>query len=244
VSVGRSATGSLAHFVFGIAAAGTSPRRAADGVEYPVRIRLVALDRRDRAVARLDTVFAIPRRRPLSKNEHLIGRAEITLPPGRWAYRAAVQQGDSGGVVLRQDSVLIAPTDSTPLSLSDIAFGSSGESVPWVTEASDTVLLAPSELFRKGNPVEIYYEARGASRGSFYRHEITVLKQDRRESTTRRRPLVSLSFDEEAGGQVIRSRRTVQLERLKAGRYLVEVKVTAPGGETVLRRRSLRLVNP
>jgi GWxTD domain-containing protein len=244
VSVGRSASGSLTHFVFGIASPATSAREVAEGVEYPVRIRVVALDRSDRAVGRLDTTFVIHRRKPLGKHDYLIGRAELTLPPGRWIYRAAVQQGDSGGVVLPRDTVQVAPTDGLPLSLSDIALGSSDAAVPWITEASDTVLLAPSGLFRKGRAVEIYYEVRGATAGSLYRHEITVLKQERREAAAKRRPLVSLSFDEEATGQVVRSRRTVRLERLKAGRYLVEVKVSAPGGEIVLRRRSLRLINP
>jgi hypothetical protein len=34
----------------------------------------------------------------------------------------------------------------------------------------------------------------------------------------------------------------VQLEGLKKGNYLVEVKITGPGEETQVRRRSLRLI--
>jgi GWxTD domain-containing protein len=244
VSVGRSTTGSLAHFVFGIAEPGTSARQGGAGLEYPVRVRVVALDRHDRAVGRLDTTFVIRRRIRLGKHDYLIGRAELTLPPGRWTYRAAIQQGDSGGVVLARDTVEVSPTERIPLSLSDIALGSPEAAVPWVTEASDTVLLAPSELFRKGRAIEIYYEARGATAGWPYRHEITVLRHDGRKREAKRRPLVSLSFEEEAASGVIHSRRTVRLERLKAGRYLVELKLVAPNGDSVVRRRSLRLINP
>jgi hypothetical protein len=53
---------------------------------------------------------------------------------------------------------------------------------------------------------------------------------------------VSLSFDETAAGEEIRSRRRVQLERLKPGRYLVEVKVTGPDGRSQTRRRPIQLI--
>jgi hypothetical protein len=145
-------------------------------------------------------------------------------------------------VVLPRDSVRVANTDGTSLGLSDIALGSVGRAVSWVTEAADTVLLAPSALFRRGAEVETYYEVTGAMPQQLYRHEITVLRPGAGEVASRRRPLVSLSFDEAAAGEVIRSRRTVRLERLKAGSYVVEVRVTAPDGSSQARRRLIRLI--
>jgi GWxTD domain-containing protein len=242
VSVGRSAGGSLAHLVFGIAAPGTSPRPVAAGAEYAVRVRLVALGARDSSVATLDTTIVIARPGPLTKKEYLVGRAQLSLPTGHWRYRAALQQGDSAGVVLPLGAVRVAATDGTALSLSDIALGTPGRAVSWVTDAADTVLLAPSELFRKGAEIEIYYEASGATPLERYRHEISVLPWDARGS--KRRPLVSLSFEEGAAGEVIRSRRTVRLERLKPGNYVVEVKVTAPDGSFQVRQRAIRLIEP
>jgi hypothetical protein len=212
---------------------GTSMLRVDGGVAYPVRIRLVALDGRDRAVGQIDTVVVVHRPEPLTNREYLMGRAELPLPPGRWSYRAAIQQGESAGVVLRRDSVLVAPVDGTRLSLSDLALGTRGQAVPWVTEASDTVLMAPSAVFRKGAGVEIYYEASGATARSQYRHDITILRQ--------RQPVVSLSFNEAAPGEVIRSRRRVRLDRLKPGNYVVEVRITAPDGSSQVRRRPIRL---
>ena len=108
IAIGQSARGGLGHFVFGIAAAGTTWQRTTAGVQYPVRVRLVALDRHDRAVATLDTSLVIRHDHALTEKEFLVGRVEMPLPPGRWSYRAAIQEGDSGGVLLPRDTVLVA----------------------------------------------------------------------------------------------------------------------------------------
>jgi GWxTD domain-containing protein len=243
VGVGRREGKSLAHFVFGIAASGTTARPVTGGVEYPVRVRLVVLDRRDRAVAILDTSVVVRRQGEAGRNEWLMGRAELILPGGRWSYRAALEQGDSTGVVLPRNSVRITNTDGISMGLSDIALGSPATAVSWITDAGDTVLLAPSPLFGRSTEVEVYYEVTGATAHRIYRHEITVLRQGASEGTGKRRPLVSLSFDEAAAGEVIRSRRTVRLARLKPGSYVVEVRVTGPEGNAQVRRRSIRLID-
>ncbi len=239
VAVGRSAAGSLAHLVFGIAASGIKPEAVDGEARYPVRVRLVALDQHDRPVTGLDTIVVVRHRRVLGSGEFVVGRAELPLPRGTWRYRASLQQGDSVGVVLPRDSVTVADIYSGKLALSDIALGTRGRSVAWVTDAADTVLLAPSSLFRKGVDVELYYETSGATQGQRYRHEITLLHHERAK---RRRPLVALSFEEEAADSVVRSHRSVRLERLKEGSYVVEVKVTAPDGSSRVRQRSLRLI--
>jgi hypothetical protein len=176
----------------------------------------------------------------LNDGEFLVGRAELTVPPGSWTYRASLQQADSSGVVLPRDVVRVAASDGVSLSLSDIAMGTPGRAVPWVTDKADTVLLAPSAVFRKGSNIELYYEASGARTGQLYRHEISVLKSDRRTSQTGR-PLVALAFEEQALGSDIRSRRVMRLDQLKAGAYLVEVRLTGANGEIQARRRAIRL---
>jgi GWxTD domain-containing protein len=242
IAIGRSPRGGLAHFVFGIAAPGTVSRRRGNRVEYPVRVRLVALDRHDRAVATLDTAITVQLDRTLTQREYIVGRVELPLPAGRWSYRAALQQGDSGGVLLPRDTVLVVDSDGPSLTLSDIAMGSPGRAVRWVSPAADTVLLAPSGLFRERAPIEIYYEASGASAGSRYRHEISVFRSEEDRPRRKARPLVSVSFDADAAESVIRSRRTVRLDRLKRGAYIVEVRVTAPDGGSAVRRRLIHLL--
>ncbi len=242
VAVGRGREGGLTHLVFGIIAATLRVDQVGTESFYPVRIRLVALDRRDRPVASLDTTVTIRYQRELKPDEFAVGRVELPLPRGTWRYRASLQQGDSSGVVLPRDSVTVADIYSGRLSLSDLALGSPGRAIPWVTDAADTVLLAPSALFRRGSEIRLYYETGGVTRGLRYRHEITVLRPEGRGGR-RGRPLVALSFDEEARDSVMRSHRSVRLERLKEGGYVVEVKVTGPDGESQLRRRAIRLID-
>jgi hypothetical protein len=58
------------------------------------------------------------------------------------------------------------------------------------------------------------------------------------------RPVVTLHVDEAAVGDVIRAHRTLQLARLKQGRYVVELKLTGPDGSTQTRRREMRVLEP
>ena len=59
-----------------------------------------------------------------------------------------------------------------------------------------------------------------------------------------RRPAVTLSVGERAAGPVIRAHRTLQLRDLKAGSYMIEVRVRGPGGSEDVRRRAFRVVKP
>ncbi len=241
IAVGQTRGGSLAHLVFGIAASGVTPEIADGQARYRVRAQVVALDNRDRPIGGIDTTLVIRYPRRLRAGEYVVGRAELTLPAGRWRYRASLQQGDSAGVILPRDSVVVTASDASRLQLSDIALGARSRAVVWVTDAADSVLLAPSAIFRKGSNVELYYEASGATPGTSYRHEITVLRSD--ERGVRGRPLVALSFEAEAAASVVRAHRTVTLDRLKEGSYVVEVKVTGPQGVSQVRRRLLRLID-
>jgi hypothetical protein len=109
-----------------------------------------------------------------------------------------------------------------------------------LTEAADTVLLAPSGLFRERSEIQIYYEAGGVHPG-LYRHEITVLRPDDGRDKGRR-PLVSVAFEEQATGPTIRSRRIIRLERLEQGSYVVEVRLTGADGQSQVRRRLIQLI--
>ena len=241
VAVGAADSGTLGHLVFAVAEPGTRPEREAEGVRYTVRLRAVASDERGRPSRALDTTIVFRPSAPLGRAQYLIGRAELPLAPGRWTWRAALQVGDSLGIVLPRDTVRV-DVAGAGLTVSDLALGIRGASAAWAPAPGHTVLLTPFDLFPEGSEVELYYEVDGAAVGTSYRHEIAVFRMRDRPRVAERRPVVTLGFEEPAAEPLLRSQRVLQLARLEPGRYLIEVQVRAPDGDAVARRREFLVV--
>ena len=241
VAVGRRDGLPLAHFVFAIGSAGTTPARTEGGVIYPVRVRLVTLDGSERALAEADTTVEFRLDGPLARGQYLIGRVELPVPAGQWVWRAAIEHGPDAGIVLPRDTVRVVPA-APALSLSDLALGVRGASARWPAAPADTVLLTPFDLFVEGSDLELYYEATGAAVGAPYRHEIAVFRVRGNPARVDERPVVTLAFEEPADADVIRAHRTLRLRRFKPGRYVVEVKVAGGEGRVETRRRGFQVV--
>jgi GWxTD domain-containing protein len=241
VAIGHGSTGPIAHFVFAVASPDSGGAAMKAGGRYAVRVRVAAFDAAGRVAGSLDTLVTVEAPRTLSPSEYLLGRAEIALPPGRWKWRAAVQIGEHTGVVLPHDSVLVA-RDEAGLALSDLAIGVDGASVMWQATPADTAFLTPFGMVPESRGAELYYEVSGARAGASYAHEIAVYRLKGEPSVPERRPVVRLRFDEAASGPVIHSRRTLQLRRLKPGRYLLDVRVSGPEGSSDERRREIRVL--
>jgi GWxTD domain-containing protein len=242
IAVGHGAAGGLGQFVFAVGQPGTVPTSEPSGVRYQIRVRLAVLDRSEHAVAYLDSTLVFHLSRSLLSGQYLIGRVELPLPVGLWNWRAALQQGDSLGVVLSIDSTRAAAA-GPPLSLSEIAIGVREASVVWHPTPADTVYLTPFDLFPEGRELELYYEGSGAVPGTSYRHQIAVFRTKGDDpAVVERRPIVTLGFEEVATTELVRSRRNLQLGRLKPGRYVVEVRIVGPDGSSETRRREFRIV--
>ena len=74
----------------------TTPR----GQVYPIRLRFVAMDSPGHAVASIDTTRFFLSHTPVPPTEHLVGRAQVHVPPGVHRYRVLLQEGEEAGVVL------------------------------------------------------------------------------------------------------------------------------------------------
>ena len=240
VAIGRGPSGPIAHFVFAVASPDSAPP-VRPGETYDVHVRLAVIDGSGYGFASADTVVSVRAPRTLAPGQYLLGRVEIPLPPGRWAWRAAVQMGDEAGAVVPRDTVRVAALDDG-LALSDLAIGAAGASAVWQPTPRDTAFLAPFGVVPEGREVELYYEASGARAGAVYAHEIAVYRLKGEPAVADRRPVVRLGFDEAAGDSIVRARRTLQLRRLKPGRYLLEVRMAGPDGSSDLRRREFRVL--
>ena len=240
VAVGAVGSGTIGHLVFAIAEPGTTPERDEYGVRYTARVRAVASDEANRPFSDVDTTIVFRPASALGRSQYLIGRVELALPHGRWRWRAAIQLGDSTGAVLPRDTVTASGGGSKPW-ISDLALGIRGASAAWEATPGDTVLLTPFDLFLENAGMELYYEVGGIRPGASYRHEIAVFRIKGERGVAERRPVVTLAFDEPATEAIVRAHRTLQLARLKPGRYLIEVRVVSPAGGAVARRREFQI---
>jgi GWxTD domain-containing protein len=241
VAIGRDSAGPAAQLVFAVGGAGLPAEPAGDGVQYRVRLRFVAIDPHGTPFGARDTTYLFRVRGPLGRRDWLLQRLQVPLPPGRWDWRVAVQAGDSAGVVLPRDSARVAPAGAG-LALSDLALGVADAAARWPATPGDTVLLTPFDLFRRGADLELYYEVAETEPGRSYRHAVTVYRLKDARDPRRKRPEVSLAFDEPASARLTRAHRTLQLGRLRPGTYLVEVRVGPTGASGgVIRQRVIRV---
>jgi GWxTD domain-containing protein len=233
VAVGERDGRGLAHLVLAIPA---SALRAG----APLRVRVVALAQEDRPAVAVDTTMEVGDPRA-EAGRYFVGRVELPLGAGRWTWRAALQQGDSAGTVMPRDTVRVADR-GRGLALSDLALGLPAASATWHPTPADTVRLTPFDLFPERSDIELYYEAAGPSPAASYRHDIAVYRVKEDPPRVERRPVVSLSVEEPAGSEVLRSHRRLQLGQLKPGRYVVEVRLSGDGAIAATRSRAFTVV--
>jgi GWxTD domain-containing protein len=229
-----SGGGPAAQLVFAIR--DSSFARPAPDSARRVRVRLVTMDSSERPVASLDTLVSYRDAGPGNEG-WLVGHVAVALGPGVWRWRAGISAGDSAGTLLPTRSVRVP---SSAWDLGDIAIGAPGIAARWEAAPGDTVFLTPFSAFRRVPTLELYYELHGAEPRRSYRHEITLSRRraDQREDG---HPAVSLGFDETAPAALARIHRGLDLSRLRAGDYVVRVRVTDSSGRAVERRRPFSL---
>lgn len=230
------------------------PGRALDGLAsergtiYPVRIRFVATGP-DGVVARLDTTRVFLARTPVPAAEHLVGQVTLPVPAGTWAWRLSVQEGEHAGMVTPTGVITIPRMDGGALGLSDPLLGSATGGLSWRPTPADTVPLNPVRRFWSGQDLDLYYEVAGLLRGEQFRTEIAINRADRVNADALasgkllKDAVLTLRFDEEAGGPMLRTQRTIDLRKLRPGDYTLSVIVTDASRRVARRSQSFRVVS-
>ncbi len=247
LAVGRDSAGTLVQVTYAISGKGLEPVTVTRGFLYSVRVRFAASDPAGRVVASVDTTRHFVAPEPVPDGEHLVGRVAIPVPPGRFGYRLAIQQGEEAGIVLPRDSVRVgAPADSA-LALSDLVLGSRSANLAWRRSERDTVLFNPLQIFKRGDEMQLYYEVDGLRPGSPYEVRLAVKKQAGGGGIFRKifgggGAAISLKFDAQAVAALESAHRGLQLDRLKPGYYVLEVTVSDRAGRKDRRVRGFQVV--
>jgi hypothetical protein len=170
------------------------------------------------------------------------------VPPGRFEYRLAIQQGEEAGIVLPRDTVRVGGVTSDALALSDLVLGSRNTNLAWRRSDQDTVLFNPLETFQRGDEMQLYYEVGGLRPGSPYEVRLAVKRKGGGGGLFRKifgggGAAISLKFDTRAVAALESAHRGLQLARLKPGNYVLEVTVTDTAGRKDRRVRPFQVVD-
>jgi hypothetical protein len=197
-------------------------------------------------VATLDTTrhFVAPQRVPA--NEHLVGRVNTTVPVGPLEYRLAIQQGDEAGITLPRDSVRVGAVNSSSLGLSDLVLGSRSANLTWRRTPDDTVIFNPLRTYKRSEEMELYYEVEGL-RPAPYTVELEVRKKGSGGGIFKKifgggGAAIRLKFDQQATSSTVSTHRSLKLDRLKPGNYVLAVMVVDSDGRRDQRFREFQVV--
>ena len=230
LAVGRDSAGTQVQIAYAISGSSLEPVTVTQGFLYSVRVRFVATDRLGRVAATIDTTRHFVAPAPVPPGEHLVGRVSLPVPSGQFQYRLAIQQGEEAGTVLPRDTVRVGQPTSTALALSDLVIGSRDANLYWRRSEQDTVMFNPLATFRRSEDMELYYEVEGLAQATPYTVRIAVRRQGGSGGMFRKifgggGAAISLKFDEQATFPVTANHRNLNLDRLKPGRYTLEVLV-------------------
>ncbi|HET9064676.1 MAG TPA: hypothetical protein VFN22_02490 [Gemmatimonadales bacterium] len=228
----------LVHLVYAIDAdAVRRVARISGGGNVAARVRVAVLDRRGRAVARLDTVQVLAV--PSDRARFVAARAEVAVRPGPLRVRVGVELGPRVGVIFPVDS-LVAPTPDAPsLELSAVLLGVASRSLPWPITQADTAWLDAGGVYAPGDTLAMYLEGYGLPADA----PATLTVAISRPRTGLARLLgghkTELTLAEVIGPRdapVLGIHRGIALGTLDPGTYALEVTVSSHG-QTVVRRR-------
>ncbi|MGH7509946.1 MAG: tetratricopeptide repeat protein [Gemmatimonadales bacterium] len=246
LAVGSDSAGHQVQIAYAISGSSLEPVTVTRGFLYTVRLRFVATDSNDQVVASVDTTrhFVAPERVPA--HEHLVGRVGRTVPPGMLRYRLAIQQGDDAGVTLPRDSVRVGPTASSELGLSDLVLGARNANLIWPRTSEDTVLLNPLRTYRRSEQMELYYEIEGL-RPTPYTVKLEVRKKGSGGGLLRKifgggGAAIRLEFEQQATRPRVSTHRSLKLDRLKPGSYVLALTVMDADGRKDRRTREFQVV--
>jgi GWxTD domain-containing protein len=246
LAVGHDSSGHQVQIAYAIAGSSLEPVTVTRGYLYSVRLRFVGTDEKGQVVASIDTTRHFVAPAPVPPQEHLVGRVSTPVPSGEIRYRLALQQGEGAGVTLPRDSVRVGPATQASLSLSDLVLGSRSANLAWQRSADDTVLFNPLRTYRRNEQMELYYEIEGL-RPVPYTVELAVRKKGSTGGLFRKifgggGAAIRLKFEEQATTPQVSTHRSLQLNRLKPGNYVLELLVTDAGGRKDRRMQEFQVV--
>lgn len=233
VAAGRVGDAELVHLTWALR--GRSLRYAFRSSRYmlPVRLRAAVTDSAGNVAATLDTLTTYRTNGPVPGDESAVGRAVLRLPPGRYDVRVQLENdpldAPPGGTRTAPLPVTTAP--ATGFGLSDVVLGTRSVRLVWAAAAEDSAWFNPTGAYVAEEGMELYYEVHGLEAGAEYQTELTITRRAGGVGGLfgKKGPAIRLKFTDRSAGPLTRVTRSVDISRLQAGRYDLQVTVKGAG---------------
>ncbi len=250
LAVGAEGDLGLVQVTFAIPGSAMDPVPTSRGSLYPVRLRFSLMDAAGTVVGALDTTRLFVSRSPVPAHEHLVGRAELPVPPGAHRVRVALQQGEDAGIVLPTEPIAVGNVKGTTFAMSDLVLGLRASNVLWHPTPTDTVFFNPLRTFSPRDELELYYEVYGLAAGLAYTTEIEVKRKGGgggilgpfRRLFGGGGAALRIEFEGQSTGRALPTQRTFDLQKLKPGSYELSVTVEAADGRKARRTQEFQVV--
>jgi GWxTD domain-containing protein len=150
------------------------PRGSGSEVDYRYQLRVTSTDDPDDIQGRADQEvrIATPQQIPQGPGVMLPAIERVDVGPGQYHYGLKVTDMNSGRFGVQQGSVTVSGLEGEGLAMSGVVLATRVEpavdaSNPFVRWGQTKVLALPSRMFRREQPVYVYYEVYGldASQG-------------------------------------------------------------------------------
>jgi len=186
-------------------------------------------------VATIDTLRNFGASAPIAEDGNLLGRLPIHVPPGDYSVRVALET-QTRGMVTKAQPVHVAALATPAIQLSDLALGTRTVPLPWRVGAADTAWINPLHQFHFGEPMQLYFEVGGIAPGAPYHAQFAVMKAGQKSTQ------LQVGFDVVATGAPDHLRREIDIGRLGAGKYVMQVTVSTANGAKAVRLREFTVI--
>jgi len=234
-AVGQAGDRQLVHMAYQVAL--DRPDSLPEDVIFrvPLRVRVNLADSLGHSAGWADTstTILLPGGGVTAQAVDAVGRVTLTAPAGRWRYQVAISYDDSTGRVLPTDTVVVGRFDGSRLAVSDLVLSKGGKGALWVPAPGDSAWFNPRTTWKRTDILTVYHEIYGLAPGEGYREELVLRRGKKAELT--------LGWSGEAGGGVTRIARTLSLERVRPGKYVIEFVVRQSDGRTAITRQPIRV---
>ncbi len=242
LAIAPDARGPNVQLAYAIAGRSLSPVRTSRGFAYEVRLRATVRDAAGTEVARFDTVRVFVTRSAIAPGAHLLGRVTVPVTPGQRIVRVALEN-DGRGIIVTRDGIDVPAASASVPGMSDIALGTRGIPLAVPTAGRDSAWVNPLRQFRTGEPLLLAFELMGLPAGAPFRIDLRVVRQAGGGTLgLGSQAMLTLGFDQAHRGGVDVIQRELDLTRLRAGDYVLEVTTSMPSGQRLSRRQEFTLV--